>query len=65
METITVGALPILVAERGDEAARAMLRAVAQGGGVLVVQLLAAPTDRKSTRLNSSHSTLSRMPSSA
>ena len=27
--------------------------------------LLVPPTDRKSTRLNSSHSTLSRMPSSA
>ena len=36
-------ARPILVAERGDEAAREMLRAVARGGGVLVVQLLAAP----------------------
>jgi hypothetical protein len=41
--TTADGALPILVAERGDEAARAMLRAVAHGGGVLVVQLLAAP----------------------
>lgn len=41
--TTSGGALPILVAERGDEVARAMLRAVAHGGGVLVVQLLAAP----------------------
>ena len=30
-----------------------------------VFQVLGGPTDRKSTRLNSSHSTLSRMPSSA
>ena len=41
--SISDGAPPILVAERGDEAAREMLRAVARGGGVLVVQLIAAP----------------------
>ena len=43
---------------------------VTNSGGAadaLVVQSLARPAsvDRKSTRLNSSHSTLSRMPSSA
>ena len=34
-------------------------------GGVQITQLVAPLTDRKSTRLNSSHKTVSRMPSSA
>lgn len=37
------GDYPVLHAEQTDEGAREMLRAVARGGGVLVVQLLAAP----------------------
>ena len=35
------------------------------GGSALTDRAIAVPKDRKSTRLNSSHSTLSRMPSSA
>ena len=40
-------------------------RSVASGGPVADKPNAAALRDRKSTRLNSSHSTLSRMPSSA
>jgi hypothetical protein len=43
MGSIGVGDYPFLHAEQTDEAAREMLRAVARGRGVLVVQLLEAP----------------------
>lgn len=43
MRSTSGNAYPQLLAEQTDETAREMLRAVARGRGVLVVQLLAAP----------------------
>ena len=42
-----------------------LLVVVVVGGGALVMRLLVGVLDRKSTRLNSSHTDISRMPSSA
>ena len=46
---------------RGFDMRRAVVEALAQEGGIAA----ASTADRKSTRLNSSHLKLSRMPSSA
>ena len=49
----------VLITGSGVRVGRSMALACARAGANLIVQ------DRKSTRLNSSHSSVSRMPSSA
>ena len=50
------------VADAGEHVAQALIRAAQRG---VAVRLLIDGADRKSTRLNSSHLRVSRMPSSA
>ena len=60
--------LAIDPANPGDEALNAIFRAahsIKGGAGTFGFRDMADTTDRKSTRLNSSHSRASRMPSSA
>ena len=58
--------LDLLVQRRRDKtAAVKLMRKLLKKQGFAPEVLVTAPVDRKSTRLNSSHRSLSRMPSSA
>ena len=66
MKVLIIGSGPILIGQAAEfDYAGTQACAALREEGVSVVLVNSNPADRKSTRLNSSHRPLSRMPSSA